>query len=75
MDSIEERQKRRRQVASDVGHPWPWRVRELVEEHAVERDVDLRELADRWGCGHEVLAEWVRRHGFRTENYRAVRRE
>lgn len=69
MCSIKKRQKRRRKVVSEYGHPWPWRIPELVEEYAV----DLRELADRWGVNANLLGDWVRRHGFRTENYQAVR--
>ena len=73
MPSIHRSRPNRREVSREYGHPWPWQVRELVEEYAVERDVDLRDLADRWGCNGNHLCEWVRRHGYRTENYRAIR--
>lgn len=67
------RKRTRAEVAGEYGHPWPWKIRELVEEHAVERNVDIRDLADRWACSPKVLGQWIRRHGFQTENYRAVR--
>ena len=60
-------------MANTYGHPWPWQVRELVEAHAVERDVAIRDLADRWACSEKKLGEWIRKHGFRVENHRAVR--
>lgn len=70
---VSEPKRTRSAVAAEYGYPWPWRVRELVEDHAVEGDVDLRDLADRWGCSYRLLGRWVRKHGFRTENYRAKR--
>lgn len=73
MSSIEPPPRPQREVANEYGRPWPWQSRELVEEHAVERDVDLRDLAERWGTNYTRLGEWIRRHGFRTEDYRAVR--
>ena len=45
----------------------------MVEKYAVERDVDIRDLAHRWACSQKMLAEWIRMHGFRSEDYRAVR--
>lgn len=68
-----QRTKSRAEVASEYGYPWPWQVRTLVEEYAVGRDIDIRKLADRWGCNQKVLADWIRRHGFRVDDHRAVR--
>jgi hypothetical protein len=73
MASIDRPRTSRREVARKYGHPWPWRIPALVEEYAVDRDVDLRDLADRWGVNAKLLADWVRRHGFRVEQHRAVR--
>lgn len=73
MNSMDPPTKPRREVASEYGHPWPWQSRELVEEYAVEQDVDVRDLADRWGVPYKRLHAWIRRHGFRTEEYRAKR--
>lgn len=58
----------------DFAYPWPWQIKDLVEEHAVDRDVDLRDLAADWGCTTRCLKRWVRSHGFRVEAHRATRR-
>lgn len=63
----------RHEVAKKYGYPWPWRVDQLVEEHAVERDMDLRDLAEEWGVSSKMLFDWVRRHGYRVEDFRAKR--
>ena len=73
MAPIQRPRPSRRDVAREYGHPWPWRVCELVEEYAVEQDVDLRDLADRWGVNSGLMKDWIRRHGFRVEQHRAVR--
>ena len=67
------RPKTRHEVPSEYGHPWPWRIESLVEEHAGEADVDLRELAEQWGVSPKLLFDWVRRHGYHVENFRAKR--
>lgn len=74
MIAIDPPSKDRSEVGREYGHPWPWLVEELVEEHAVEREVDLRDLADRWDCSYKKLGAWVRRHGYRTVDYQAVER-
>lgn len=60
-------------VAQEYGHPWPWREPELVEQYAVDADVDLRELAADWGISYKQLTHWIREYGFYTEEYRAYR--
>lgn len=63
----------RGEVARKYGHPWPWMVQDLVDEYAVERDVELRDLAKRWSCSQKRLETWVRRHGYRVEGGQAAR--
>lgn len=61
MTAIDPPLRDRSEQTSAFGHPWPWPVGELVEEHADERGVDPRVLADRWGCSSKKLGAWVRR--------------
>lgn len=58
----------RAEVATEYGYPWLWHARALVKGYAVERDVDIRELANCWDEPYEQLQEWIRCHGFHTEN-------
>lgn len=73
MPPTQRHRRDRGEVARQYGHPWPWYERELVVQYAVDRDVELRELAESWGVTPKRLKIWIRRHGFRVEQHRAVR--
>lgn len=73
MSSTGDRPAQRRRVANRYGHPWPWQSKTLVEEYAIDQNIDLQSLADRWACTPWKLRRWVRRHGFHIEDGQAKR--
>lgn len=60
-------QKPRTEVSQEFGHPWPWKVEELLRQEYQRRDGDQRELARAFGCHPRTIGTWLRRYGTSRE--------
>ena len=61
----ESRTPTRTAVAREYGHPWPWKVEEILRREFDRHDGDVRALANAFGCHPRTVDKWVRRYGLR----------
>lgn len=52
-------------VAREYGHPWPWKVEEILRREFERHDGDVRALANAFGCHPRTVDKWIRRYGVR----------
>lgn len=55
--------KSRSEVAREFGHPWPWKVEELLCEEYEKRDGDLGLIGREFNVHPRTVERWVRRYG------------
>ena len=60
------RTRTRTDVARDYGHPWPWKVEEILRREFDRQDGDLMALARAFGCHPRTVDKWVRRFDLRA---------
>lgn len=57
-------------VAREYGHPWPWKVEEILRREFERHDGDVRALANAFGCHPRTVDKWIRRYGVREAHDR-----
>lgn len=61
------RRKQRAEVSREYGHPWPWKVEELLREEYHRLDGDFRKIGEAFGCHPRTVGIWVRRYEINLE--------